>query len=154
MTAAKIQAKGFREAWAETLYGGPHNLKTLAGEAQMSSKTLSGTADAALDEWISMRKFIGIYPHCSNFAVLDWLEARVGRVAFRVPEADACTTRVCAEFMRSAAALLEKKAAALDNGVMEPCELREIQTLIDDVMRRAAAIGKRAEQMLGEAEAA
>lgn len=155
MSAVKIQAKGFKQAWGESLYGGPHNLKTLAGESGISATTLAATADEEKPaDMISMRRFLELYPHCENLAVLDWMEARVGRVAFRVPEADACTTRACADFMRSAAALLDKKAQALDDRVMQADEAAEIQRLVAEVMRKAAAIAKRAEQLVASAEAA
>lgn len=142
--SAKYQT--FKAAWGASLASSRYPLKWLAAEAGMSYSALAHTADEGTLDHISMRRFIALLPFVGTEA-LDWLEARVGRVAFRVPEADADSTRIVSEAMKSFAALLDAKARALDDGRVTADEVTEIEQAAHEVMRRAAALAARAKQL-------
>lgn len=143
----------FKSAWGASLKNSPLTMKALAAEAGMSYAALCHSADEASMDFISLRKFLRLLPLVGPEA-LDWLEERVGRVAFRVPEADADSTRIVSEAMKSFAALLDAKAKALDDGRVTADEVTEIEQAAHEVMRRAAALAARAKQLQVGSEAA
>lgn len=88
---ANIQAKdeSFKDALHISLSDLPagRTVKHLAEFAGISYSGLWQCADKEQSSWISVRRLIRILPHLKNFAVLDYLETLVGRIAFRIPSA-------------------------------------------------------------------
>jgi hypothetical protein len=100
--------------------------------------------------WLSgERKFPAelLPPLCAaldNYALLDFLETEVGRVAYRIPDGahshNAEDVRVVQRLVKEVGEALEELAKTLDDGIVEKHELDRTLPALDDVIRECARL--------------
>jgi hypothetical protein len=147
MAMANRYAKpeSWKAAMHQSVYRSELPAKAIAESLGISEPTLSRACSDSPDaSHLSSRHLPNLARLTSDHAWLDYLEALAGRVAFRVPDADTCSTRIAAEAMRAFAALLDAKSKALDDDTVTSEELQDITLLGHEVMRKVQAMVTRA----------
>lgn len=86
-------------------------------------------------------QLIGLVKHTGNFAIMDHLEARLGRVAVPLPEkGKALDALACAGFVKEAGEALSAMSIAMADGKVTRDEAKRIRAELSDLICAASSI--------------
>jgi hypothetical protein len=128
----------------DSLYEVVHNptkpIKVLADELGISYSYLANAANPNLEDFnFQLRHLIPLIKSTGNFAVLDFIENALGRVALSLPKADPTVPEIHSSLFRSIESfgvLAKHAAAAVDDGKITRKEFVQLDRDGFDLIKR------------------